>query len=377
MRAEHIKKRLQEKATEIGIDKIGFTSADPFLALRERLIESQEKGYASGFEEPDIEKRVNPELTFPQAKSIIAIALAYPSRLIDAPVSEQGGYRGIFARASWGEDYHIILKQKLQELENYLKELVPHVRVQSMVDTGVLSDRAVAERAGIGWSGKNTAVITEEFGSWVYLGEMITDIYLPSDEPILDQCGDCNRCIDVCPTGALVQPGQLDAQSCIAFLTQTKGFLPEQYRKKLGNRLYGCDTCQTVCPKNRRLHFDHHEQMKPEPEWVKPLLKPLLNMSNRQFKERFGKMSGSWRGKKPIQRNAIIALAHFKDESAIPLLTELLQRDPRPVIRGTSAWALVQIGGDHVEQILRDARSNEDDAEVVSEIDAGLNILLD
>ncbi|NRK74435.1 tRNA epoxyqueuosine(34) reductase QueG, partial [Salmonella enterica subsp. enterica serovar Typhi] len=126
-------------------------------------------------------------------------------------------------------------------------ERIPDALCKSMVDTGELVDRAVAQRAGIGWSGKNCAIITPEFGSYVYLGEMITNLPLEPDTPMEDQCGTCNKCIDVCPTGALIQGGQLNAQRCIAFQTQTKGFLAEEFREKLGNRIYGCDTCQTVC----------------------------------------------------------------------------------------------------------------------------------
>src|SRR5690606_28587136 len=200
---------------------------------------------------------------------------------------------------------------------------VPEAKLRSMVDTGELSDRAVAERAGIGWSGKNCAIITPEFGSYVYLGEMITSLPFPPVEPIEDQCGSCTKCLEACPTGALVQGGQINAKICISYLTQTKGFIPEPFREKIGNRLYGCDSCQTACPINKGKNFYHHEEMYPEPEVVKPLLKPLLRLSNREFKEKFGHLAGAWRGKKPIQRNAIIALAHFKDESAIDCLGEI------------------------------------------------------
>jgi epoxyqueuosine reductase len=375
MRPEEIKEKLIAKAREIGIDKIGFASADPFVTLRERLKEHREKGYESGFEEPDLEKRVRPELSLPEVKTIIAVALAYPTKLKNPPRSEKGAYRGIFARASWGKDYHHVLREKLQQLEAYLQELVPGCRTLIMVDTGALSDRAVAERAGIGFSGKNTSIITKEFGSWVYLGEMLTDVYLPPDQPVTEECGDCTLCLDACPTGALVQPGQLNAKVCLAYLTQTKDFLPEKYRDKLGNRLYGCDTCQTVCPKNRKLDFDHHPEFTPDPEKVKPLLKPLLFMSNREFKERFGDMAGSWRGKKPIQRNAIIALAHFKDESAVPDLKKLLFEDPRPVIRGTAAWALGKIGGEMAKLALKEAQEKETDPEVQKEIENAVNRL--
>lgn len=360
---------------EIGIDKIGFASAGVFTGLKERLRVQQENGFQSGFEESDIEKRTNPELLLPRAKSIIAIALAYPSKLKDAPRSTREDRRGIFCRASWGVDYHHLLRDKLQQLEAFIREKQPDASLKSMVDTGELSDRAVAERAGIGWSGKNCAIITPEFGSYVYLGEMITTIAFEPDQPLEDNCGTCNKCVEVCPTGALVQGGQLDSNKCIAFLTQTKGFLAEEYRTKIGNRLYGCDTCQTVCPENKEMDFHLHPEMEPDPEIVKPTLKPLLTISNREFKDRFGRISGSWRGKKPIQRNAILALAHYKDKTAVPDLLDLMKHDTRPVIRGTAAWAVGKIGESSALESLIKFKETEQDEDVRSEIDKGMAML--
>lgn len=369
---KEFKQELIAYSKEIGIDKIGFTTAAPFDELRNRLIQQQALNYQSGFEESDIEKRVRPELIFEEPQSIISIALAYPSKLKGAPQSKKGERRGIFCRASWGTDYHIVLREKLQLLEVFIKEKVPGAQTKSMVDTGELSDRAVAERAGVGWSGKNTSIITPEFGSYVYLGDMITNLPFEPDQPMEDQCGTCNKCVEVCPTGALVQGGQLDSNRCIAFLTQTKGFLPDEFRLKIGNRIYGCDTCQTVCPKNKGINFNLHKEMEPDPEIAKPLLKPLLMISNKDFKEGFGHVSGSWRGKKPIQRNAILALAHFKDETALPDLISVMQDDPRPVIRGTAAWAIGKIGGEEAYTVLQAARENEKDEEVLVEIEKGL-----
>ncbi|MCA1030714.1 tRNA epoxyqueuosine(34) reductase QueG [Bacillus timonensis] len=371
-----LKQEIIDYSKTIGIDKIGFASATVFDELKNRLVTQQILGYQSGFEESDIEKRTNPDLLLPGAKSIIAIALAYPSKLKDAPRSTKEERRGIFCRASWGRDYHDVLRDRLKKLEVFIQEKVPTAMLKSMVDTGELSDRAVAERAGIGWSGKNCAIITPEFGSYVYLGEMITNIPFPADHQIEDQCGTCNKCVEVCPTNALVQGGQLDSSKCIAFLTQTKDFLPEQYRTKVGNRLYGCDTCQTVCPENKGKDFHLHEEMEPDPEIVKPILKPLLHISNREFKEKFGPISGSWRGKKPIQRNAILALAHYRDETALPDLEKLLKEDPRPVIRGTAAWAIGKIGAKESRELLENARDREKDEQVLSEIEKGLSFIL-
>nr|WP_213019809.1 tRNA epoxyqueuosine(34) reductase QueG [Bacillus pumilus] len=362
-------------AKEIGVDKIRFASADTFDSLKDRLILHESLGYLSGFEEPDIEKRTNPSLLLPKAKSIVAIALAYPSKMKDAPRSTKDARRGIFCRASWGTDYHVVLKKKLDMLEEFLRSKHVDIRTKSMVDTGELSDRAVAERAGIGFSAKNCMIITPEFGSYVYLAEMITNVPFEPDEKIEDQCGTCNKCVDSCPTGALVNPGQLNSQRCISFLTQTKGFLPDEFRSKIGNRLYGCDTCQIVCPINKGKDFHLHPEMEPDPEIAKPLLKPLLTISNREFKEKYGHVSGSWRGKKPIQRNAILALAHFKDTSALPVLMDLMHKDPRPVIRGTAAWAIGKIGDEELLPELEKALERESDEEAKQEIVKGIDLL--
>jgi epoxyqueuosine reductase len=372
-----LKKEIIEYSKTIGIDKIGFAAPSPFEEMKVRLYRQEELQYQSGFEEKDIEKRTEPSLIFDRPKSIISIALAYPSKMRTHVVSKKGERRGIFCRASWGTDYHMVLRDRLKKLEEYIALKVPEARFKSMVDTGELVDRAVAERAGIGWSGKNCSIITPEFGSYVYLGEMITSIPFEPDTPMEDRCGSCNKCVEVCPTGALVQGGQLDAQKCIAFVTQTKGFLRDEFREKLGNRLYGCDTCQTVCPENKGKDFHFHKEMEPDPEIAKPLLKPLLTMSNREFKEKFGHVSGSWRGKKPIQRNAIIALAHYKDDTAIPELIMVLKDDPRPVLRGTAAWALGKIGGSDALDALKRASAIEQEEEVLHEISKGLEFFKD
>ncbi|MEX2414614.1 MAG: tRNA epoxyqueuosine(34) reductase QueG [Paenibacillaceae bacterium] len=359
-------------APSLGIDQIGFASADPFLALKDILLRHRELGRESGFEEPDIDKRVYPEFSMEAPQSIIAIAIAYPSKLADPPKSESGTYRGIISRSAWGEDYHRVLKDRLAKLQAYIESRVPDVRTEIMVDTGALSDRAVAERAGIGWIGKNCAVISSEWGSWIYLGEIITNIPFPPDVPVIEDCGECTLCIDFCPTGALVGSGQLHASSCISFITQTKGFVEDKFKEKIGNRLYGCDTCQVVCPKNKGKNWTHHPELVPEAELAKPLLKPLLTMSNKEYKAKFGSSASSWRGRKPIQRNAIIGLGHFKDQTAVPLLGQLLRDDPRPEIRATSAWALGRIGGEEARQMLQQAQKSEVHEQVMIDIDKAM-----
>ncbi|MBC8080230.1 MAG: tRNA epoxyqueuosine(34) reductase QueG [Gorillibacterium sp.] len=359
-----LKQEILTIAASIGIDKIGFASADPFMELKQNLEHRRDKGFNCGFEESNIDKRTNPELIFTNPQSILAIAVAYPSKLPDPPRSEPGAYRGILARSAWGDDYHRALHNRLSKLAAFIQERVLDARTEIMVDTGALVDRAVAVRAGIGWSGKNCSVITPEFGSWVYLGELITNLPFPPDQPVTEDCGDCTLCMDACPTHALVAPGVLDAQRCISYFTQAKDDLDDSMKDKIGNRLYGCDTCQVVCPKNKGFNWTHHTDLQPEPEKVKPLLVPLLTIGNREFKHKFGSGAAAWRGKKPLQRNAIIGLGKFQDQSAIPALSQLLKADPRPDIRAVSAWALGRIGGELAVHALTEASVRDPNNEV-------------
>ncbi len=337
-----LKEKIIRYSRKIGIDQIGFTSADVFQELKGRLMKQQAEGYQSGFEEPDIDKRTEPKRLLADARSIIAIAIAYPSKMTSVPRGTTEERRGMFCRASWGCDYHVVLKEKLRLLADFIQNEVEGAACTPMVDTGALVDRAVAERAGIGWSAKNCSIISPEFGSYIYLGELLTNVELEPDQPLESRCGSCNKCIDACPTNAFVGPGQLNAQRCIAYLTQTKTTIPEEFREVIGNRLYGCDTCQVVCPENHKRDFHLHAELEADPVLAKPLLKPILQLSNRAFKEQFGRVAGSWRGKTPIQRNAIYALAFFKDKSSLPLLREC-SVDHRAVIREAADWAIDEI----------------------------------
>ncbi|MET3547638.1 epoxyqueuosine reductase [Paenibacillus favisporus] len=362
---EQLKQDIKEAAAGFGIDDIGFASADPFVSLKSILENHRKLGYESGFEEPDLDKRVTPALPDAQPASLIAIAVAYPSKMEHKPKQVPGQYRGILARSAWGRDYHQVLRDAMGKLEAFIRERVPDAVMESMVDTGALVDRAVSERAGIGFSAKNCCIISPKWGSWIYLGEMVTNIPFPPDTPVTEDCGDCTMCIDACPTGALVGPGQLNAQRCISFLTQTKGFLEDEVMRKIGNRLYGCDTCQVICPKNKGKNWTHHEYLLPDPEKDKPLLLPILDLSNKEFKEKFGESAAAWRGRKPIQRNAVIALGNFKDTSAVPRLGRVLLEDPRPELRGAAAWSLGRIGGEEALNWLNKGLASEQDEKVI------------
>ena len=243
-------------------------------------------------------------------------------------------------------------------------------RFAPQVDTGELVDVAVAQRAGLGFIGRNGLLITEEYGSFVYLGEIVTNIVFEPDEPGVFGCGDCTRCVTACPTKALLGDGRMNAQKCLSYQTQTKGLMPNEYRKKMRNVIYGCDICQLVCPYNQGKDFHFHEEMEPKVEEVYPKLKPMLSLSNKEFKQQFGHLAGSWRGKKPLQRNALIALANFGDTSALPEIESCLS-DVRPVIRATAAWSIGRLGRKEPEkwlETLEQMKQREEDQEVITEI---------
>jgi epoxyqueuosine reductase len=370
-----LKQKIIEESQRLGIDKIGFASAEPFYELEDSLNEQRERGFNSGFEHQVVEERIYPEKTFENPQTIISIALAYPTKISEpVPKDEK---RGMFARASWGIDYHDILRDRLNKLIAFIQtqanniEEKEHWRFAPQVDTGELVDVAVAQRAGLGFIGRNGLLITEEFGSFVYLGEIVTNIQFEVDEPVPFGCGDCTRCVTACPTQALLGNGSMNAKRCLSYQTQTKGMMPEEYRKKMRNVVYGCDICQLVCPYNKGKDFHFHEEMEPEVDSVYPKLKPMLTMSNKEFKANFGHLAGAWRGKKPLQRNALIALANVGDRSALPEIYTCAKEDVRPVIRGTAAWAIGKLGNKEADkwlQLLTELLAKETEAEVIEEI---------
>lgn len=301
-----LKQILIEFSKNNSIDKIGFCSAEPFYDLEKILIYRRDRGYLSGFEETDLKKRIYPHMSFERAKSIVVIAESYNKSFKFKADSE---LRGNISISAIGEDYHLILKRKLKILADFIYELGIDFQYKIFVDTGSLVDREIAKRAGIGWQGKNGSIITDEFGSWITIGYMITDIEFEYDSYLNSKCDSCRRCIDFCPTGAIMDKYEFNSQICISYLTQKKGDIPYELSKKMGTQLYGCDICQRICPYNKNVIVKEEIA---NIEIAKPKLSTVLNMSNREFKNTFGRTAAGWRGKKIIQRNALIALENLK-----------------------------------------------------------------
>ena len=336
----NIKEEIINLAKKIGISKIGFTTADDFDYLEKSLRLAVEEGRNSGFEHKNIEERIKPKLSLASAKTIISIAVAYPHKLKQQP--QKTAYkRGKFTPNSWGLDYHYVLQDKLERLAKGIEELTADFEYKGMVDTGALVDTAVAQRAGIGFIGKNGLVISKEFGSYMFLGELITNLDIEPDQPVDYGCGDCNRCVTACPTSCLIGDGTMNAKRCLSFQTQDKGVMDLEFRKKIKTVIYGCDICQICCPYNKGL--DNPLATEIDPELSHPELLPFLELSNGQFKEKFGHVAGSWRGKNILQRNAIIALANANDRSAIPKMLEIIDKGQNPIHVATAIWALSQL----------------------------------
>jgi epoxyqueuosine reductase len=355
--------RFKEYGLELGIDLVGVTGVEPFSATLAAVIERQQQGLYSPFGPADLAAACDPEQVLPGARSLIAIGLPYYQG--EAPVLS--GCRGYLSRSAWGIDYHRVVEGKLELLRDFLWSEASGSESICFVDTGPFFDKAVAWRAGLGCFANNTLLATK-LGTWVYLGGILTKAELVPDCPSeLDCASDCNRCVRSCPTGALVAPGVLDYTRCLSYLTQKKGYIPNKFRKAMGLRLYGCDTCQDNCVVNEQVPLTKHRQFYPVYVEHRPKLLSLLKMSKREFGAYFGFTSAGWRGRTIMQRNALIALGNWGDQDLVPEIQALLQ-DQRPVIRGHAAWALGQLGGKQARRVLEKAKAMEADLKVQAEI---------
>lgn len=361
-----LKQLITEYASSIGIDLIGFTHGQPFSELKELLTTRAEKGLQSPFEEKDIAMRTNPRIIFPSTRSIISVAVSYNT---ETEKNYDFNGRGIISRHAWGQDYHQVLLSQMQQLVDFIvRESGRQVEYKMLVDTGPLVDRAVAFRAGIGWYGKNTTLIGGDLGSWIFLGEIMLDLELEPDNPAPQECGPCRRCIEACPTGALTAPYTVNPFRCLSYLTQKKGLIPLPFRRPLGARVYGCDTCQEVCPHNQKARAVNKIIFVPKSPLYYPRLVDLLKMTNAQFRQWFGQSSSGWRGRKVIQRNALVALGNSGDRGMVPLVEDILTSDLRWELRAHAAWALGNLGGLAARRLLEKAKLHETHPIVKQEI---------
>lgn len=294
---------IKEKARELGFSKVGIARADALTEEGARLTEWLSQGYQGtmAWMQKDPEKRADVRRIVPGATSVISVALNYYIPANHSNADEKGK----ISRYAWGDDYHVVMRPRIQSLIDCIKSENPDVRSAVYVDTGPVLDKAWAVRAGIGWLGKHTNVITKEYGSWVFLGEIILDVELEYDEPIPDFCGSCTACIEACPTSAIVEPYVLDSTKCISYLTiENKEDIPEKFKSKLANWVYGCDICQDVCPWNRFQQPTEEMAFRPREENIAPDLHALSVITEEEFSRRFRRSPVKRTKRKGLVRNA-------------------------------------------------------------------------
>ena len=369
--------RLEESVKELGkslgFDLVGITTAESFPRDEEAAIDRIRGGLMDGlpwYTEERVHKATNPDVLLPGARSVISVAISYNTGEAQ-PMGD--GPHGRFARYAWNEDYHQVMKARLRRLAEGLEGIAGRpVRTRNFVDDGPMNDRAAAERAGVGWFGKNTNILTPSLGSWVLLGQVVTDLELRPDEPLKKNCGGCVQCIVDCSTDAIVAPYVIDNRRCISFLTiELRGAIPKEMRPLVGDWVFGCDVCQDMCPVNRDAPKTLEPAFQKRHDFDAPALLPLLELDDEGFRERFCNSPVKRAKRVGLQRNVCVALGNIGDRSAVPALATALATK-EPLVRRHAAWALGQLGGDEAEEALVEALAGETEAEVVKELEAAL-----
>tara|TARA_B100000686_G_C16774698_1_gene967596 strand:+ start:934 stop:2079 length:1146 start_codon:yes stop_codon:yes gene_type:complete len=310
-------------------------------------------------------ERLDLEEVLPGVKSVICLSHNYLTTEKDMTFLENGK-EGDISLYALGQDYHDVIKPRLRDLEGEIKKQFPGCKTKSYVDTGPILEKPLAQNAGLGWIGKHTNLITEAEGSWYFLSEILTTTELPKSFPAIDRCGSCRSCIDICPTGAIVAPYVLDSRRCISYLTiELKGVIPLKFRKAIGNRIYGCDDCQIVCPWNSSTKKTDESAYK-ERQGTRRLIE-LMGIDDGQFQQQFNE-SPIWRLKrKRFLRNVAIALGNSGDLEAVPVLTASLE-DSEPLIRAHVVWALGQLLEKQAVLIFEERLRDESEEIVLIEI---------
>ncbi len=391
---------IKEYAYSLGFDIARITTADALPEAERVLKERIAAGLMDGlpwFTAERSEVACHPDALLPAAQSIITLGLFYLSEQPSEP--GDGLARGRISRYAWGDDYHEIIKPRLQQFADWLRqyargEVGEEVETRLFVDTGRMVDRAVAQRAGLGWYGKNTNILTKGWGSWIFLAEIVTNLALAVDTPVKTNCGSCEICLHACPTQALPAPYVLDNTRCISFLTiELRGSIPLELRPLMGNLIFGCDICQEVCPVNivaekrlglragvvpaqRARTLPHlHAALRPRAATgSNPELLPLLQLTEEQFRERFRHSPIRRTKRRGLLRNVCVALGNSGDQRAVPALIAALH-DYESLVRGHAAWALGRLGGEQATMALQEALPAENAEEVRQEIRYALHLM--
>jgi epoxyqueuosine reductase len=357
--------QLRARATQLGFEAVGIATVEP-LEAREHyeawLAAGRHGGMSWLASDAHRRRRSDPEHILRPLRSVLCVAMAH------TPDADPARDRriGRIARYAAGEDYHRIMLERLRALERFARSLVPGSCALWYADTGAILERGWAERAGIGWVGKHTGVLSQSLGSWLLLGEVLLDYDVTADAPVSEHCGRCTRCIDACPTGAIVAPYQLDARLCISYLTiEHRDAIPRELRRGIGEWIFGCDLCQEACPWNRFAPSASEARLHARDlgDWS---LERFLSLDDDSFQQLFAASPIRRTGRDGFLRNVCIALGNRGDAAAVEVLAHTLKTDRSPLVRAHAAWALGEIARrdaaarERVTAMLADAQRDAD-----------------
>jgi epoxyqueuosine reductase len=366
---------VKAEARRLGFELVGVTTPDPSAGYPryQRWLEADlhgEMGYLAS--ERARQRRADPRRILPECRSILVLGMRHTK----APATSPSDLQGRVAAYAWGEDYHRVFEERMGVLVGFIEAQVGEVIThRSYSDTGPILERELAQRAGLGWFGKNSMLINPGRGSYYLLGEILLGIELAPDSPFAsDHCGNCTRCLQACPTDCILPDRTIDARRCISYLTiELKGAIPAKLRPMTGDWVFGCDVCQQVCPWNQRFApTDGDPALAPRHDLPEVDLRAELALTPEAFSAKFRGSPVKRAKRRGYLRNVAVALGNSRNPEAIPALAKALLHEAEPLVRAHAAWALGQIGGETATEALKEAETNEGDEEVLSEIRAAL-----
>ncbi len=358
---------LRTRAKSLGFDAFGVTRPDSRPDLKGKLDAALSAGWQDGMawmsETP--ERRSSPLAVWDGVRSVIILGMNYgpESDPMESLALRDRATISVYAR---NRDYHEIIKGRLKEIASLIRRTGAKAKV--FVDTAPVMEKPLAEAAGIGWQGKNTVLISREFGAWLFLGAIFTDAELPTDAPHAESCGTCRACLDICPTSAFPAPFQLDARRCISYLTiEHEGPIPLAFRVPMGNRVYGCDDCLAVCPWNKFAQASREAKLRARDDLNAPALADLASLDDAGFRSRFSGSPIKRIGVARFLRNVMIAVGNSGESALVPVAVARL-RDPEPIVRGAAVWATRRLAApDEVQRLTLDFLPAEVDITVRNE----------
>ncbi len=365
--ALRLRKQIESDARELGFCAVAFTRPDAIPAAASRLKHFVNSGHHGTMEwmSETLHRRCDPKTLWPEVRSIVMLAMNYgpeddPLGILEKP---ECGAISVYAR---NRDYHDVIKGRLKQVAQKLAS-TSGADVKVFVDTAPVMEKPLAQSAGLGWQGKHTNLVSRDHGSWLFLGSIFTTADLGDGERETDHCGNCRACLDICPTDAFPAPHQLDARRCISYLTiEHKGPIPHEFRKAMGNRIYGCDDCLAVCPWNKFASSASEAKLKARDDLREPRLSDLLGLDDAAFRVHFSGSPIKRIGRNRFMRNVLIAAGNSGDLSLVPSVRNHLL-DPDPVVRGAAVWALGRLPVTDLEEFAGICRSTETDSDVLEE----------